>query len=158
MACHIGVLPRRTPVRKDLKLAIVLGLAGLVPFWALALAYVLGPSFGVGRPEVAFALSAYAATIASFLGGIRWGIAVRDTVQPRVRLDYFVSVVPQLISWGALLLDGRLRFLILATVLLVSGPLDYRLVARGQAPLWFGRLRIALSLAASASLFLAAAV
>ncbi len=145
-------------MRIDLKLAIVLGLCGLVPFWALALAYVAGPVLGYGRPEISFALAAYAATIASFLGGIRWGFAVPATVQARVRLDYIVSVVPQLIGWVALLLDGRPRLLILATVLLVTGPLDYRLVGRGLAPLWFGRLRVVLSLLASASLLLAATV
>ena len=140
-----------------MQLPIILGVAGLVPFWALALEYVIGPSFGYGRPDISFALSAYAATIASFLGGIRWGLAVPVAVQARARSDYVVSVVPQLISWAALLLDGRPRLLILAMVLLVSGPLDYSLVARGLAPVWFGRLRVALSLLASASLLVAAA-
>ena len=143
---------------RRLKLAVGLGLAGLIPFWALALAYVTGQAFGYGRPEVSFALSAYAATIASFLGGIRWGFAVSDKLQAWARFDYVISVVPQLVSWAALLLDGRPRFLILATVLLVSGPADYRLVTRGSAPLWFGRLRVVLSLLASASLLVAAAV
>ena len=141
-----------------MKLAIGLGLAGLIPFWALTLAYVTGHTIGYGRPEVSFALAAYAATIASFLGGIRWGFAVSDKLQARARVDYVISVVPQLVSWAALLLDGRPRLLILATVLLLSGPADYRLVTRGLAPLWFGRLRVALSLFASLSLLFAAAV
>ena len=140
----------------DPKLPFALGFAGLIPFWGLSLAHVTGHAFGHGPIEVAFTLSAYAATIASFLGGIRWGLAVRETDQTRVRVDYIVSVLPQLVSWAAFAFPDRSRLVVLAIVLLVTGPLDYSLVERSLAPPWFGRLRMTLSLLAGASLLLAA--
>ena len=133
---------------------LALGLAGLIPFWALALTRVLG--FGFDPLLVSLALSAYAATILAFLGGIRWGLAMSaEAPTPRTR-EYIIGVLPQLVGWGALILAERWRFVVLALALLILGPLDRRLVARGLAPVWFGRLRLILSLGAGAALLVAA--
>ena len=52
-----------------------LGYAGLTPFVVLALLmWIVNED---AHPFVAMALSAYAATIAAFLGGIHWGIGLR---------------------------------------------------------------------------------
>ena len=57
-------------------IALWLGYAGLIPFVAgAALAWLLQPEW---RPFTTAALSAYAAVIVSFLGGIHWGIGFRD--------------------------------------------------------------------------------
>ena len=132
-----------------------LGLAGLVPFWALALARVTGLPHAVPPAEVEAALAAYAATIIAFLGGIRWGIAVRAPEGARVATDYVASVVPQLLAWAALALPDPARCFGLGLLVLVMGPLDRGLVRRGLAPEWFGRLRVLLSLGAGAALLLA---
>ena len=65
-------------------------------------------------------------------------------------------MTPQLFGWGALLLPGAWRYVALGLGLLVLGPIDRNLVARGLAPPWFGRLRMILSLGAGAALFVAA--
>lgn len=142
--------PRWPPV------PFALGLGGLIPFWALAVAHVLPTSFGLDPALVAWALAIYAATILSFLGGIRWGLTVAGGQRGGAAFDYAVSVIPQLWGWAAMILPDRPRFLALALALLVLGPLDRRLVARGLAPAWFGRLRVILSVGAGAALILAA--
>lgn len=133
-----------------------LGLSGLVPFWALALAKVSGWPHAVPPNEIDGMLATYAATILSFLGGIRWGTALRGPDGTRVATDYVFSVTPQLFGWGALFLPDPWRFALLGLGVLVLGPIDRNLVARGLAPAWFGRLRMILSLGAGAALFVAA--
>lgn len=78
-----------------------LGYAGLLPFIALALAACVAPV--AYRAQSAFALLAYGATIASFLGAIHWGLAM---CQPHtMRPGPFVwGVFPSLVAWLALLL------------------------------------------------------
>jgi hypothetical protein len=137
-------------------LPFVLGLSGLVPFWALALAKATGWPHALPPNEVAGMLATYGATILSFLGGIRWGVAVATPEQRRVATDYVFGVTPQLFAWGALVLPDPWRFVVLAVGVLALGPIDRNLVARGLAPDWFGRLRIVLSLGAGAALFVAA--
>lgn len=132
-----------------------LGLGGLVPFWGLALARIIG----VGHLDpflISFVLALYAATILAFLGGIRWGLAVAAPDQAKVRMSYVMSVVPQLLGWASLALPDPWRLIVLALVLLVMGPLDARLVRPGLAPPWFGRLRRILSVGAGAALLTAA--
>lgn len=133
-----------------------LGLAGLIPFWALSLALLTGQSFGVTPPTVSFLLATYAATIASFLGGMRWGLAIRETHRDQPWGDYLMSVLPRLVAWAALALPDRPRFSVLALLIIMVGLLDLGLARRGVAPAWFGRLRIVLSLVAGAALIAAA--
>ena len=133
-----------------------LGLAGLIPFWALAVARVTGWPPGLPPGTVDVLLATYAATILSFLGGIRWGAALRPPGGVPVATDYVFGVLPQLFGWGALFLPGPWRFAALGLGILVLGPIDRNLVARGLAPAWFGRLRVILSLGAGAALFVAA--
>ena len=134
-----------------------LGLSGLIPFWGLALAILTGRTFGWSQAEASFTLTIYAATIASFLGGMRWGLAVREPSQGRVWVDYGLSVLPQLLAWATFALPDRPRLVALAVLILATGPLDLELSRRGVAPTWFGRLRMVLSLGAGASLLVAAA-
>lgn len=149
-----GALGAEGAVRPALPVA--LGLAGLIPFWALALAHATGWPHALSSGETGGMLATYAATILSFLGGIRWGAAVRETEARRVASDYVFGVTPQLFGWGALFLPDPWRFLALGVGLVVLGPIDRNLVTRGLAPAWFGRLRAVLSLGAGAALFLAA--
>ena len=137
-------------------LPFVLGLSGLIPFWALALAKATGWPHAIPPGEVAGMLATYGATILSFLGGIRWGTALAAPNQARVATDYVFGVTPQLFAWGALVLPDPWRFVVLALGVLALGPIDRNLVARGLAPDWFGRLRMILSLGAGAALLVAA--
>lgn len=133
-----------------------LGFAGLIPFWGLALAHGTGVQLGSSVTASATALATYAATILSFLGGIRWGLAIRTSNQTLASRDYAASVMPQLLGWAALALPDPWRLAALAALLMLLGLLDHDLVTRGLAPSWFGRLRLVLSLGAGAALLFTA--
>jgi ABC-type proline/glycine betaine transport system permease subunit len=137
---------------------LCLGLAGLIPFWVLAIG--LGQT-GL-RPwestALDFALVTYAAVIISFLGGIRWGLAVAHGEREDSAVHYIVSIVPSLAAWGLLILPEPQRLLCLGVLALLLGPIDQRLVASGFAPPWFGHLRLILSCGAGLALLYAAAV
>jgi hypothetical protein len=142
--------PRRIPL-----VPLVLGLAGLVPFWVLALGLRL-PGPAMPPPELrALALAAYAAVIISFLGGIRWGLSMRDGDSGA---GYVLSNVPPLVAWALVLVPDPWRLAALGAVLLALGPMDLALVRSGAAPVWFGRLRLLLSTGAGVALLSAAVV
>ena len=132
---------------------LVLGLGGLIPFWVLALAVLAGGAAGYGPGRLALALAAYGAIIASFLGGIRWGFAVREGDGG---LRYAISVLPSLLAWAALAAPEPWRLALLGVLVIVLWPADQALVRAGIAPPWFGRLRMILSLGAGAALLLGA--
>lgn len=54
-------------------------------------------------PKVSFALLAYSASIASFLGAIHWGLAMRGPLTPQPG-PFVWGVFPSLVAWVALLL------------------------------------------------------
>lgn len=123
----------------------LLGLGGLLPF--LALTGLLGvPQQRLVAPDdLVLALSAYAATILSFLGGIRWGAAVRHAEGGGRTLA--LSVVPSLLAWVFLLLPTPARFACFAAVFALQGVIDVAAARRGALPVWFGTLRVVLTVA-----------
>ena len=139
-------------------LALWLGLGGAIPFVGLSgllLVQYLGLVDNLGLPERLFyhLLMSYTALIGSFLGGIRWGIALIHNNDSRLanRL-LWVSVIPSLIAWVALALPRPYDNLVLVGLFLWLVMIDVRLVVRGLAPRWFGSLRIGLSFIVLASL------
>lgn len=131
--------------------ALGLGAAGLVPFVGLAAMVLAGRTEVLGvapRP----ALLLYGAIIASFLGGIRWGLAAARDLGVR---DYALSVVPSLLAWAALALPAPWDLRGLGLLVLAWGLVDQDLPRRGVAPSWLGRLRLALSAGAGLSLLAA---
>ena len=103
------------------KFAILLGLAGLLPFAACSLG-ALNPD-----PELAerclLALAAYGAVILAFLGGVHWGFALDGSGAQTVRvqrLRFGLGVLPSLVGWAGLLL-AFLGFPLLGMVLLIAG-------------------------------------
>ena len=85
-------------------IAILLGLAGLLPFLAGSYAALAMADEG-GRMGL-LALSAYAAVILSFLGGVHWGLALQagpaQTLHAQ-RTRFALGVVPSLVGWAGLL-------------------------------------------------------
>lgn len=134
---------------------LILGAAGLVPFWVLALSLATGVTAGFHPESVRFALVAYGAVILSFTGGIRWGVAVTEAEQEPARREYFISVVPSLLGWGVLLLPPEAQIGALAVLTIAAGLLDYGMACRETAPEWFGRQRLILAGVAGAALILA---
>ncbi len=136
---------------------LLLGLAGLLPFWGLALGLSVTPVAGWTTAQFALALATYGAVIVSFLGGIRWGLATASARQASAG-QYGLAVLPSLAAWGALALPVVPRLALLGIVALALGPLDTPLVTAGLAPAWYGRLRLMLSAGAGAALLAAALI
>lgn len=127
------------------------GLFGLVPFWALPAALVVWP----GRADLTVVVvSAYAALILSFLGGARWGMALR-AAEPDPGV-VALAMAPTLVAWGLLIVlhaAQRLQLFALAAVLLLVGLWD---LISPQAPAWYQRLRLLLTAGATSGLCLGA--
>ena len=86
-------------------LAILLGLAGLVPFFACGLGALMLDNDGAQFSLLA--LMAYGATVLAFLGGVHWGFALDDGARQTsqvLRARLVLGIVPSLIGWAALLI------------------------------------------------------
>ncbi len=130
--------------------ALILGLAGLIPFvWGVMTQLspamfdfglrTLGPRF-VG-PYVGLA---YGTIILAFMSGVLWGFATKAEGQ-MATVGYAVSVLPAL--WAFFFVgNGPVSaaiFLGLGYVLLLG--LDYMFWTQGLAPAWWLRLRVGLT-------------
>ncbi len=126
-----------------------LGLAGLLPFVAAALAILLpvSPWHEVGQR----ALLAYGAVILSFLGGVRWGLAMAASSAAKLFGRLGLSVVPSLVGWVALLLPPAQGLVLLALGFGLMLWADLRLA---EAPCWYRQLRLPLSAGAISALLL----
>lgn len=135
-----------------------LGALGAVPF--VALAFIALFVDGAPSMQVSFALSAYGAVILSFLGGIRWGLAVAGFgVEGGAGASFArlgLSVLPSLVAWVALLIPAPGRLLLLAAAFAAMLWLDVRATRQGIAPAWYPRLRWPLTTTVVAALVLAA--
>ena len=127
--------------------ALLLGLAGLIPFYWGALTSVapgfaawgtemLGPRF-VGPYVQVF----YGAVILSFMSGVLWGFAAKGHGWP----GYALSVLPAL--WAFFTTGGGAERAALALVAGFLGllALDWHFWKTGAAPDWWMRLRILLT-------------
>jgi hypothetical protein len=127
--------------------ARLLGFSGLIPFVAAAAGALIADS---ALQDMSLrALVAYGAVILSFLGGVRWGLAIAQTDATALWKPLVISVLPSLLGWAALLLPTGTGLLILATGLATMLIADARLP---EAPQWYRSLRIPLSLGAIGAL------
>lgn len=119
-------------VRKSERMAVWLGMAGLLPFVLLSVS-VWSPHW---RELALAALQGYSAVILSFLGGVRWGRGL-SADRP---VEYAWAVLPSLWAWAALQAPPLVALLLLAAGFVgqwwLDGPGD-----RLPAPAWFRRLR-----------------
>lgn len=133
--------------------ALILGVFGVFPFAGLALAVATG--LETAPIPAAAALSTYGAVILSFMGGAQWGLAVAEPAQALWR-RFGVSVVPALVGWSALLAPARAGYAVLAVAFALLAIYDLWTVRRGEAPGWYGRLRLGLTTAVVVCLTIAA--
>lgn len=89
--------------------AVVLGIAGLIPFVVLAIA-ALSARNPSDAARFLLALVAYGGVVLAFLGGIHWGFVLHpvlpEGLAPDARRDATrlgLGIVPSLIGWAALL-------------------------------------------------------
>ena len=134
-----------------------LGGLGALPFIGLAGAAPFLDS--TPRTLVIHALVAYGAVILSFLGGVHWGLAIA----PRSNADHpafptrlIVSIIPSLAAWIALLFPERTGLLILAAAVAAMLWVDIQATRAGHAPLWYQKLRVALTCVVVTALLLGA--
>ena len=130
--------------------ALILGLAGLIPFlWGAAnVAYPpSGQWIGPWLPPMfrgTYVSLTYGVVILSFMSGVLWGFAAKAS-GARAALGYGLSVVPAL--WAFIMVNGDPGN---AAVNLAAGfagllMLDYFFSLQGLAPRWWMRLRILLT-------------
>jgi hypothetical protein len=137
--------------------ALLLGLAGLVPFLVTAIQIATGWPFGPRLTGPAlFHLGAYGACILSFMGGVQWGLAVAAGASGFDAFRrYGLSVLPALLAWAGLYAGARHGLLLLAFGFAVLLAFDLAAVARGEAPRWYGHLRCGLTAVVLSALALA---
>ena len=129
------------------RIAWFLAIAGALPFIAATAALYASSASSVRVPAIA-ALVTYCAVILSFLGGIEWGLAIRDetgTESTRV-VALGLSAVSSLAAWAVLWMDGP-KWQVgsaLAIFVAVWGA-DQWMGRRGVLPAWFIHLRTAIS-------------
>ncbi len=134
-------------------IATCLGYGGLVPFVGFSVALCFGGS--AWRGFCTTALLAYGAVIASFLGAIHWGFAMRNVSGQQIR-PYLWGVVPSLVAWLALLANPVAGLSLLAGLLWVCYAVDHAAYGSNQLQHWLP-LRLRLTAVASASCIWAAA-
>jgi hypothetical protein len=116
--------------RQPFTVAVVLTVAGLVPFLVLGATVLLAP---LESPVAVEGLIAYGAVILSFVGAVHWGFALRDSAHPvngvplppavlgAERQLLVFGVVPALIGWVAMSVMLHFNLPALALFLLLAG-------------------------------------
>ena len=123
------------------RLPFLLGIAGLIPFLAGAIAVFVAPVLWQALAIKAFIF--YSAVILSFLGGIQWGVAMgQESSDTRGFKDRLVlSVVPSLLAWPALLIDYDDAALVLMVGFLLVRLYERQRSSALRLPSWYQRLR-----------------
>ena len=130
-----------------------LGYAGLIPFILLAaLMWLVDAEL---LPFVAIALSGYAATIVSFLGGVHWGIGfMKGEATPQFHFVW--GVVPSLIAWLALMMPAYAALPLFGLVVVACYAVDSKTYPAAGLASWLP-MRLRLTVVATASCVLGAA-
>lgn len=116
--------------KQPFTIAVLISLAGLVPFLALGATVLLSPLDSKAAIEV---LISYAAVVLSFTGAVHWGFALRDTAHPvngtplppavlgAERQLLVFGTIPAIIGWVALSVMLHFNLPALALFLLLAG-------------------------------------
>ena len=132
-----------------------LGNAGLAPFVLLAATVWLVDADL--QPWAAMAMSAYAALIVSYLGGIHWGLAWKQPDAPaeQQRAHLIWGVAPSLLAWPGVLMPPHAGLVWLALALVLCYLVDRRLYPNAGVGHWL-TLRFRLTAVATLSCLIAA--
>ena len=129
------------------RIAWFLGFAGALPFLVATSVLFVSDASSVRVPAIA-ALVTYAAVILSFLGGIEWGLAIRDesgNETTRV-IALGLSTVSSLAAWAVLWLPSPTWQVGTALGLFLGvWAADQWMASRGLLPTWFVDLRTAIT-------------
>jgi hypothetical protein len=130
--------------------ALLLGLGGLIPFGACAVLIVTGFKIAV-LPDPVAAIVTYAVIILSFLGGVRWGFALRMTDAGLQARAFLLAVGPSIAGWFLLLTPAPMALSAMPIIFIMLLLAD-RGLSRVGAPPWYFQLRIILTAGAVISL------
>ena len=127
------------------KAALILGLAGVLPFIVFGLlAITVGG--GIVTPKLADTLLiGYGAIILSFMAGVRWGLALTAHREDDQALQLTVSVVPSLIAWAACFMPFAYGLPLLTFTHAALAVWDIRGMHNGRGPVWYAKLRMILA-------------
>lgn len=124
--------------------AAVLGGLGLLPFVGISLALWLLPLHYVGMLHAA--LIGYGLAIASFMGGVQWGLGINADLDGAGQWRVLgQSVVPALVAWIGVLGPFPWQYPALMVAFLLVVWVDLRLARQGVAPTWYPLLRVPLT-------------
>jgi Protein of unknown function (DUF3429) len=130
--------------------ALFLGLGGLVPFVTCAGLIVTGLKL-VFIPDPVAGIVTYAAIILSFLGGVRWGFALRMVDNGLQARAFVLAVGPSIAGWLLLLTPAPMALSAMPVIFIMLLLAD-RGLSRIGAPSWYFQLRIVLTVVAVLSL------
>jgi uncharacterized protein DUF3429 len=142
----------RTPIPKA---PFWLGAGGLIPFVVIASAMWALPA--PYTPPLLFWLTAYAAVMLSFAGGLHWGLSMLHPDMSEQDQSVFMawSVVPALVGWISLLMPAKTGLILLIATFVIQYAADRQLAQRFRLPSWYLRLRAGLTAVAVLCLVLA---
>jgi hypothetical protein len=132
------ILPRSASVELDElpgipRAVLTVGIAGLVPFAAVALAAWI-PGLPISPPTLYLAGLTYGAIVLSFMSGARWGAATAQRAG-----DFIISLLPPLAGWIALLIEPLLGLCLLIAAYFLQAFWNVASADRGVLPSWFGK-------------------
>jgi hypothetical protein len=131
-----------------------MALLGFVPFAFLTTLLLVDPGLiadaGASAARMAagvvVALKVYSAIVLSFIGGIRWGIAIMQNEGGEAENETLVFAAgPALFGWFAFFLGEPWSFAVFAAAFAATGWWDSRSAGNKGVPEWFGRLRLLLT-------------
>lgn len=130
------------------RMALLLGLAGLLPFLMGGLGIWL-PGLGDLRFALPLIVMAYAALIAGFLGGVRWGAAMQNAARgqsPEKLPRYLVmAIVPSLLGLVGMMLPLPQAFTLFITLFIAQAVVDVMAVESDDLADWYAPLRLLLT-------------
>ena len=131
---------------------MVLGYCGLIPFVVFTVCiWIVTPEL---QPFVALALTGYAASIVSFLGGIHWGIGFKQDVKHK-DFHFIWGVIPSLAAWICVIMPAYAALPFLAVILVVCYLVDLKTWPLVDLQEWL-RLRLVLTVVAALSCLISA--
>ena len=139
------------------RIAWFLAFAGAIPFIIATAALFVSDAAQVRVPAIA-AMVTYSAVILSFLAGIEWGLAIRDTSGTEAtQVEALgLSSVSTLAAWAVLWLPSPTWQIGSALALFIAAwAADQWMASRGLLPSWFIDLRTAVSALVVATLAVA---
>ena len=129
--------------------SLLLGILGLIPFVLIVFFCFLAPPDQEVYDLLIFIYVSYAVVISSFLGGIQWGLITASSDKIYfIFSPLFISTIPTLASWIALLFFASSMYLSLILIIIsfmIASVFDYYLYQSKIAPFWFLNVRLPLS-------------